>query len=256
LYEFVSPSAPNLPSRREIEKLRRENGPNTRHLTVTHNGKKFFVKYNSLQVEEVRNQQFFFDQIAKRADSPIRIPEIYEVFETKHDGYIVMEHIDIDHFASDKQRSTAITELVTIEPPPHAPLGPIGGGLIRHHFFDFIDAEAPVVYDSVEDLESHINRVLKAFKYLNQDLQQVHLTDERLVCYYSDLYKKNFPVDKNGQLWVVDFHHAGVLPISFMSFTLALPIRDPIPFPYRNMIPIEHTDNFKAMRKASWCFKT
>lgn len=133
-----------------------------------------------------------------------------------------MEHIEIDHFASDEQRARAITELVTIELPPDAKPGPIGGSdRIKHGFFDI----------------------------------QCESDHERMVCYYSDIYKENFPVDTNNQLWVVDFDQAGVLPESFMSLTLERPLRHPIPWEYRKDIPIERTRNLKAMLRAAWWFK-
>lgn len=80
------------------------------------------------------------------------------------------------------------------------------------------------------------------------------LTHERMICYYSDIYRGNFPVDINGQLWVVDFAHAGVLPESFMYHALERPLKDPIPREYVKFIPIKKTENRKAMRKAAWWF--
>lgn len=89
----------------------------------------------------------------------------------------------------------------------------------------------------------------------DRELLQVNLTQERLVCYYSDLSRNNFPVDQNNQLWVVDFDHAGVLPISFMALTLRIPLKDPIPWQFARDIPIERTENLKWLRRASWWFK-
>jgi hypothetical protein len=89
----------------------------------------------------------------------------------------------------------------------------------------------------------------------NKEPEQVDLTHERMVCYYSDIYKDNFPVDINNQLWVIDFDQAGVLPVSFMSFTLERPLKDPLPWEYRKTIPIEQTENLKEMHTAAWWFR-
>ncbi|EER42909.1 conserved hypothetical protein [Histoplasma capsulatum H143] len=63
---------------------------------------------------EAHAQLFFFTQIKANPNSTIRIPEISHAWE-KPGGlvYIVLEHIDIEHFASDEQRSQAITELIS-----------------------------------------------------------------------------------------------------------------------------------------------
>jgi hypothetical protein len=165
-HEIISPNAPDLPSKDEIAKLCPKNGIKNDHLTHTHNGKKIFIKYGTVSMQEARNQQFFYDQIAKRPDSAIRIPEIYHAFNFRSHTYIVMEHIDIDHVASDEQRARAITELVTIEPPLNATPGPIGGGHIKHGFFD--TSESDVVYASIGDLEKHINRVCLLYPFLKR----------------------------------------------------------------------------------------
>lgn len=75
-----------------------------------------------------------------------------------------------------------------------------------------------------------------------------------MVCYYADLNEANFSVDKNGQLWLVDFAHAGVLPESFMCYTLETVCRDPLPREYRKLVPIKRTDNLRAMCAAGWWF--
>ncbi|QSS49166.1 hypothetical protein I7I53_09450 [Histoplasma capsulatum var. duboisii H88] len=74
----------------------------------------FFFKYNNTTMAEAHAQLFFFTQIKANPNSTIRIPEISHAWE-KPGGlvYIVLEHIDIEHFASDEQRSQAITELIS-----------------------------------------------------------------------------------------------------------------------------------------------
>jgi hypothetical protein len=76
-----------------------------------------------------------------------------------------MEHIEISHFASDEQRAKAITDLVSIEPPPNATPGPIGGGLIRHKMFK--DYTAPLPFSSSIEMATYINEVLPPSKSLS-----------------------------------------------------------------------------------------
>lgn len=73
--------------------------------------------------------------------------------------------------------------------------------------------------------------------------------------YYSDLFPENFLVDDQGQIWVVDFAHAGVLPESFMSYaidTTAYHRSAPIPPHLREKIPIARSENLKAMLRAAY----
>lgn len=69
--------------------------------------------------------------------------------------------------------------------------------------------------------------------------------------YYSDMSRKNFPVDRQGQVWVVDFGHSGVLIEDFQSLVLDTKFAHPLPAAYRNKIPISKSRNLKAMRQTS-----
>lgn len=105
---IISPNVPDLPSKEKKKKSQAlpQNGFETNHLTHTHNGKK------------PKPQPFFFEQISKRPDVTIRIPEIYYAFRYFQSGvHIVIEHIEIGHAATDEQRARAITKLVSVEPP-------------------------------------------------------------------------------------------------------------------------------------------
>lgn len=152
--EILSPNITesDLPSKEQVVKLCRKNGINANHLTHTHNDRKFFIKYNNVKMAEARNQH-----PSRGFDVSIRIPEIYHAFTSRYRTYIVMEHIDIDHLASNAQRAKAITELVSIESPENSTPGPIGGRYIRHRFFK--DFTSTIAYKSVRELERHVNRV-------------------------------------------------------------------------------------------------
>src|SRR5436305_3916766 len=74
--------------------------------------------------------------------------------------------------------------------------------------------------------------------------------------YYSDMSLKNFPIDRQGQTWVVDFAHSGVLIEDFQSLVLDTRIRYPLPAVYRNKVPIGKSRNLRAMGRAWWGLQT
>ncbi|KAK2749950.1 hypothetical protein FQN55_002667 [Onygenales sp. PD_40] len=249
--EILNPDVPGLPPKDLVKKLCRAKGSNCNNVKYSSHGKDFFIKYNNATISEAHAQLFFFTQIKANPNSAIRIPEIFHAWREPLDGtvYIIMEHIDIDHVASDEQRAQAITELVTITPPPGV-FGPFSGDLIQHPFFK--DRQAPVPYSSADQLEAFVNRVLRYLPDPNADNRclTVDFSEEPLVCYYVDIYRENFPVDVNGQLWVVDFQYTGVLPSSFMSFNLDIRFKHPLPRPIRKTIPIEISKNIRPMHRA------
>ncbi|GIJ83650.1 hypothetical protein Asppvi_002480 [Aspergillus pseudoviridinutans] len=78
-------------------------------------------------MEEAHAQVFFYQKSRERSNATIRIPEVYHAFKVgggRNGGrgytYVVMEHIEIDfeRTASDEQMAQAISELISIPPPP------------------------------------------------------------------------------------------------------------------------------------------
>lgn len=117
-------------------------------------------------MDEAHTQLFFYEQIMKKRDSVIRIPEIYHAFETELGlTYILMEHIDIKDKASDEQIAQAVSELISI-PPPAGVFGSISGGRIRHFFFR--DREAPFHFSSAFELADFINGVSSFIRLLSK----------------------------------------------------------------------------------------
>jgi hypothetical protein len=78
----------------------------------------------------------------------------------------------------------------------------------------------------------------------------VDFSSAKLCMYYSDMFWKNFPIDRQGQTWVVDFAHSGVLIEDFQSLVLDTRIRHPLPAVSRDKIPIGKSRNLKAMERA------
>lgn len=69
----------------------------------------------------------------------------------------------------------------------------------------------------------------------------VNFRNEELCFCYSDLFEGNFIFTDNGDLYVVDFEHASILPASFMTYALDQPrpaciaIKKDFALPYENL---------------------
>ncbi|KAI9374046.1 hypothetical protein BJX61DRAFT_551835 [Aspergillus egyptiacus] len=230
--EIFNPSIPDLPSKDEVVKLCRQKGLDYNRLTYTSaNGKVFFIKYNNAKMAEAHAQLFFYSHIKANSQSTIRIPELYHAWLPDHSrsAYIVMEYIDIHHFASDEERARALTELIAVKPP----------------------SGASKIYSSAQELQDSINHLLENLRSgTGQDYGMVDSSDEPLLCYYGDIYRENFPVDRSGNLWVVDFDITGVLPASFASWPLDTKYKHPLPIPVRRTIPLGTSKNLKPMFRA------
>lgn len=161
IVDFVSPNAPDLPSKEQVRLLCTKQGRRDNHFIHVHNGEKFFIKYE-VPCCEWKNQQFLFDQIG--ASAAIRIPEIYAVFGISDRLYLIIEFIQTDYIASDIQRARAISDLVSIEVPLDITPGPVGGGYIHMRIF-WDNQISDIAYPSIQDLEGHLNRVcIPSFK--------------------------------------------------------------------------------------------
>ncbi|KAK9606790.1 hypothetical protein V6Z93_000368 [Aspergillus fumigatus] len=210
---------------------------------------------------EEAHAQVFFRQKSIERNATFRIPEVYHAFIVSEGGctgrgctYIVMEHIEIDfeRTVSDEQRAQAISELISIPPPPGV-FGSLSGGRYRHHFFR--DSQPPVPFSSATELEYNINRCLAWYNSVAGTQDKVDFSNEPLLCYYADMHPSNFPIDKHGQLWVIDFDQTGVLPSSFMSYAIAAHPKKRLPVHIRKTIPLPKTSNLGPLGRATYLIK-
>lgn len=155
IVDYVSPNAPDLPSKEQVRLLCTKQGGRDNHFIHIHNGEQLFIKYDVPRCEW-ENHQFLFDRM--KTNTTFRIPEIYAVFRISYRLYMIMEFIETDHVASDFQRARAISEIVSIEVPPDISPGPVGGGPIHMTIF-WDDGISDIAYPSIQKLEDHINRV-------------------------------------------------------------------------------------------------
>jgi hypothetical protein len=126
----------------------------------------FFIKFGDVESlrSESATQHYLFNRATSdhRPNIP-RIPRVMHCFERNHVMYMVTEFITLMPTPPDfiSHTRAALTWLASVPAPPGLVLGPVGGGLIRHHFFK--DHEAPLIFSSVQALERYIERVRLGF---------------------------------------------------------------------------------------------
>lgn len=112
-------------------------------------------------------------------------------------------------------------------PSNHA-LGPVGGGRIRHRFFK--DFKAPFDSLDVKKLDQYMETAYGLLSVTaRRGVSPVSISGERLMFTQSDMDDSNFGVDEHGRTVLMDFSEIGMLPESFVAYTLSLDKKfDPI----------------------------
>ena len=130
---------------------------------------KYFIKFDSPQTlwPEFSTQSYIYDYAMRHGNGP-RIAQPLHYFKIQARGFLVMEYIEL----TDPSLITKLAErtawaldwLSKVSAPPEDitgpskdAIGPVGGGLIHHRFFK--DYEAPVIFQSVADLQFYMNEV-------------------------------------------------------------------------------------------------
>lgn len=134
-------------------------GPSTLTVYSPDGSEVAFVKYGrSVAMGEARTQNYIANNVNSDKEIVVLVPRIYYAFRYEGIGYIMMQHIDgNDCNQTDSDViALAVKRLRSIPSPTTSP-GPVGGGPITHRFF--ADHWSSVQYDSVEDLQQHINNV-------------------------------------------------------------------------------------------------
>ncbi|KAI6006866.1 hypothetical protein EDD15DRAFT_2394117 [Pisolithus albus] len=187
-------------------------------------GADYFVKYgNAKDLEPERATQEYFYQYTQQPQTPEppRIAKIVHHFIHQHTMYLVMERIELQVSPPDlaKRIQGAVEWLANVPPPPNSKLGPVGGGFIRHRFFK--DYKAPFEFSDTAMLDLYMKR---AHRFLPRGAWKkyppVSVNGERLMFAQSDMDDSNFGVDENGRTVLMDFSEVGLLPESFVAFTL------------------------------------
>jgi hypothetical protein len=149
-------------------------GPLTLTLHSPDGSEAAFVKYGpTLAMGEARTQDYVADHVNSDKHLVVLVPRIYYAFRYEEIGYITMQYVDgNDCNQNDLDTiALAVNRLRAIPSPTVSP-GPVGGGMITHRFFS--GHRSSVQYDSVEDLQEHVNKV-SAFYSSYRLLTQVKL---------------------------------------------------------------------------------
>ncbi len=118
-----------------------------------------WVKFGrNITMGEAKTQRFVAQYLEANDNPAVRAPRVYIAFTWGDFGFIVAEYIDgqICGNSDIGLVVAAVQSLITIPSPSSTP-GPVGGGLIEHPFF--INRTLSIWYESVQELEDHINGV-------------------------------------------------------------------------------------------------
>ena len=113
---------------------------------------------SNVTMSEAMTQRFVAQYLQADNNHDVRAPRVYLAFTWGDFGYIVSEFIDgrmCD--SSDTALVAAAVQALIAIPSPSSRPGPVGGGLIEHPFF--VDRTSSIQYESVEELEDHVNGV-------------------------------------------------------------------------------------------------
>ncbi|TFK45776.1 hypothetical protein OE88DRAFT_1639476, partial [Heliocybe sulcata] len=179
-----------------------------------------WVKYGyGVTMAEARTQCFVWQYLQDTNNPAVRAPRVYLAFTRKTFGFIVSEYIDghMCDYADIARIIPAVQALISIPSPSSKP-GPVGGGLIEHPFF--IDSIAPIEYESVKDLQDHINGILRATER-NGHVRFTHeVAKYGLRLCVSDLRIGNFMKDQGSRIVAVDFRGCSFLHPCFFAFAM------------------------------------
>ena len=118
-----------------------------------------WVKHgDGITMAEAETQRFVAQYLEDNDIPAVRAPRVYLAFTWGDFGYIVTEYIN-GQMCGDSDIplvAAAVQSLITIPSPSSIP-GPVGGGLIEHPFF--IDRTSSIRYESVKELQDHMNGV-------------------------------------------------------------------------------------------------
>ncbi|KAH8826248.1 hypothetical protein DL96DRAFT_1607559 [Flagelloscypha sp. PMI_526] len=179
-----------------------------------------WVKFGwGIHMSEAKTQRFVTEYLQDNDISVVRAPRVYLAFMWGVLGYIVMEYIDGDICKNSDITlvAPAVQALIDIPSPSLTP-GPIGGGRIEHPFF--IDRMSSIWYESVEELQGHVNGILSKTGRNGRIDFITEVANYGLRLCVSDLKTVNFMKDRDNKIVAVDFGGYSFLPPSFFAFTL------------------------------------
>lgn len=211
-----------------------------------------WVKFGGgITVGEAKTQDFVAKYLEDNDNSAVRAPRVYVAFTWGRFCYIVMEYIEgrMCNNSDISLIAAAVKSLIAIPSPSLTP-GPVGGGTIEHPFF--VDQRSSISYKSVDDLQAHINGILRATERTGRVDFRAEVDSLGLTLCVSDLKFVNFIKDLDNRIVAVDFGGYSFLPPSFFDFVLKH--GDPSSFAYRISKTLQHPQStqVEAMMDASF----
>ncbi|KAH9160945.1 hypothetical protein EDB89DRAFT_818080 [Lactarius sanguifluus] len=177
-----------------------------------------WVKFGrNITMGEAKTQRFVAQYLEANDNTAVRAPRVYIAFTWGDFGFIVAEYIDgpICGDSDVALVAAAVQSLIAIPSPSSTP-GPVGGGLIEHPFF--INRTSSIWYESVQELEDHINGILYVTGK-NRRSGRVSFGPKLCLC-PSDLNCANFKKVEGNRIVALDFGGYSFLPPSFFAFVL------------------------------------
>ena len=126
----------------------------------------YIVKYDDPETlaSYIETQSFLWN--AEQQTNKPRIPKLIHQFGNgQGTAYVVLEYIKLVQAPDDldKRIEDAVTWLSGVQAPSDHKLGPLGGGCIRHSFFE--SGEAPLPFVSVKALQRYVDKVCVQYLY-------------------------------------------------------------------------------------------
>jgi hypothetical protein len=219
-------------------------------------GTEYFVKFDThdRMKPELATQMHIQSYAASLPDSAAapRIAKVLFHFQEGYFTYNVMEYIELGGPANPAQKADALTWLTNVPPAPGQVMGPVGGGPIRHAMFK--DYWAPMEFDDLGALERYLERGrLYLPRQSHNSVPSVNIRNERVRFWQSDMDDSNFGVDKNGEVVLMDFASIGLLPETFILWTLCRD-RDvaPLLVPTLGLSGTANQSSLNAFRGCLW----
>ncbi|KAI6160605.1 hypothetical protein EDD17DRAFT_1760760 [Pisolithus thermaeus] len=206
----------------------------------------YFLKFDDYETRpEVATQVYVSGYAESEANAP-RIPKILHYFEVgKEMGYPVMEYIVLTSTPAPNKAAEALRWLSEVPAPPnHVGIGPVGTDLACHGLFK--DFTAPVLLE-----HSGLGAALTVGRSRSAlPAKPVSISHERLVFTQSGVDMSNFGVDSEGKTVLLDFGAVGLLPESFISYTMTFSSAS-FAAPVANCLGLPRSPNLESMAMIS-----
>ena len=178
------------------------------------------VKFGlGVTLQEAHSQRYAFQKLNKEI---VLVPRVHRFF-TRHDsefgsiGYLIMENIeganleqvDWEQLGLVPRVAAALNEVNSIR---HTVPGPISGG--EAHGCLWSEYGSGTAFSDIRHLESYLNERLAYFE------KSIHLREEDLCLCHLDVTPRNFMIDLQGRLCLLDWASAGFFPRYFEIWSL------------------------------------